>query len=443
MDFPASRRYLLELGHETAAMKLGIENTRRLLALLGDPQTSYRKIQIAGTNGKGSTAAMLASICSASGLRTGLYTSPHLISLTERIRTEGAEIDEDVFALHTTEVRAAAERVFAETHARPTFFEQITAIALVAFRAQQIEFAILETGLGGRLDSVTAADAEMAAITLIDFDHQEYLGATLTEIAGEKAAIIRRGCEIAFTAAQSMEARSVIERRATRCGVELREAIGMIKTHEAFALGRLRVTIKTPRATYADVRLALRGRHQAANALLAVSIAEAIAERDPRITPDVIRRGLETASHPGRLELFEQTGGAPVLLDGAHNAAGASALAEFMREFVSAPVTLLFGAMADKDLTSIARTLFPLAVRVVLTRVDNPRSASAETLIDLMRFANDESRDPTTRCFDHARDALAHARHVTPHDGLVLVTGSLYLVGEIVGLLRDETSPQT
>lgn len=409
MDFPASRRYLLGLGHETGAMKLGLENTRRLLALLGDPQRAYRKIQIAGTNGKGSTAAMLAGICVAAGLRTGLYTSPHLVSLTERIRTDGTEIGEDVFARHTTEVRAASERVFAETNARPTFFEQITAIALVAFRAQQIELAILETGLGGRLDSVTAADAEMVAITPIDFDHQEYLGTTLTEIANEKAAIIRRGCELAFTAAQNTETRSVIERRATACGVELREATGTIETHEAFALGRLRVTIETPRATYTDVRLALRGRHQAANALLAMNVAEAIAERDPRITPDVIRRGLETASHPGRLELFERTGGASVLFDGAHNAAGASALAEFMREFVGAPVTLLFGAMADKDLTSIAQTFFPLAARVVLTRVDNPRSAGAETLNDLMRFASNDAGDSTAPCFDRARDALAYS----------------------------------
>lgn len=424
-------------------MKLGLENTRRLLALLGDPQQAYRKVQIAGTNGKGSTAAMLASICSAAGVRTGLYTSPHLVSLAERIRTDGAEIDENVFAHHTTEVRAASERLFAETGARPTFFEQITAIALAAFRAQQIELAILETGLGGRLDSVTAADAEMVAITPIDFDHQEYLGATLTEIASEKAAIIRRGCELAFTAPQSTEARSVIERRANRCGVELREAAGVIETHEAFASGRLRVTVKTPRATYADVRLALRGRHQAANALLAVNVAEAIAERDPRITSEIVRRGLETASHPGRLELFERTGGAPVLLDGAHNAAGASALAKFVREFVSAPVTLLFGAMADKDLASIARTLFPLAARVVFTRVDNPRSASAETLMSLVRFANDDAHDSIPCCFDHARDALAHARQVTPRGGLILVTGSLYLVGEIVGTLRGEVSQQT
>ena len=442
MDFPASRRYLFGLGHETAAMKLGLENTRLLLALLGDPQRAYRKIQIAGTNGKGSTATMLASICSAAGVRTGLYTSPHLVSLTERIRTDGAEIDEDVFARHTAEVRAASERVFAETGARPTFFEQITAIALVAFRAQQIELAILETGLGGRLDSVTAAEAEAVAITPIGFDHQEYLGATLTEIATEKAAIIRPGCEFAFTAAQAPEARSVIERRATQCGVELREATGMIETHEAFALGRLRVTIETPRAAYADVRLALRGRHQAANALLAVGVAEAIAERDPRITPEVVRRGLETASHPGRLELFEPKGGAPVLLDGAHNAAGAFALAEFVREFVSASVTLLFGAMADKDLASIAQTIFPLAARVVFTRVDNPRSASAEMLMDLAQLSDFDMQESSSRCFDHARDALAHARRVTPRDGLILVTGSLYLVGEIVSLLRGEALPQ-
>ncbi len=191
MQFDEAVKYLLSLGHETLAMKLGLVNVERLLAALDEPQRAYPAVQIAGTNGKGSTAAMLAAISRAGGIRTGLYTSPHLVSITERINIAGIQIAPAEFARHATRVRAAAESLHAATGARPTFFEQVTAIALVAFRAAQVELAILETGLGGRLDATTVARAATVAITPIALDHQAYLGDTLAEIAAEKAAIIR------------------------------------------------------------------------------------------------------------------------------------------------------------------------------------------------------------------------------------------------------------
>ncbi|MGH9900882.1 MAG: bifunctional folylpolyglutamate synthase/dihydrofolate synthase, partial [Pyrinomonadaceae bacterium] len=193
MQFDEALRYLLSLGHETLAIKLGLANTERLLDALGRPQDAFPCVQIAGTNGKGSTAAMLAAVTRAAGVRTGLYTSPHLVSITERIRVNGIDITPDAFARIATAVRGASAEVQRATGALPTFFEQVTAGALVAFRESGVELAVLETGLGGRLDATTAARAQTVAVTPVALDHQEYLGHTLREIAAEKAAIIRPG----------------------------------------------------------------------------------------------------------------------------------------------------------------------------------------------------------------------------------------------------------
>src|ERR1041385_1464036 len=213
MKLDEALAYLLSLGHETLTIKLGLQNTETLLAALGNPERAYRSVQIAGTNGKGSTAAFLDSICRAAGIRTALFTSPHLVSITERIAVDGAPISETQFALLTNEVKTAAEELVArgELQTLPTFFEQVTAIALLAFARAQVELAILETGLGGRLDSTTAARAGVVVITRIDMDHQEYLGHTLPEIAAEKAAIIQPDVT-AIVAPQKNEALEVINR---------------------------------------------------------------------------------------------------------------------------------------------------------------------------------------------------------------------------------------
>src|SRR5258706_1723344 len=197
-------------------MKLGLENIRTLLAALGNPQNNYLKVQVAGTNGKGSVCAFLNSICLEAGVKTGLYTSPHLISITERVKINGIDISEDDFARIATHIRETAEKLLGngDLEYLPTFFEQVTAIALIAFAEAKIELAILETGLGGRLDATTAANAEIAAITRIDLDHQEHLGDTLEEIAGEKAAIITKKTKVVVIGAQT---RSVMTMFRTRC----------------------------------------------------------------------------------------------------------------------------------------------------------------------------------------------------------------------------------
>src|SRR2546423_7465024 len=259
MQFEQTLSYLLSLGHETLTIKLGLENTETLLAALGDPQRQFPAVQIAGTNGKGSTAAFLDSICRASGIRAGLFTSPHLVSITERIKIGGGQISEDQFAHFTSIVRETAEELVARGNLQtlPTFFEHVTAIALLAFRDAKVELAILETGLGGRLDSTTAARASVVAITPVAMDHQEYLGTTLREIAAEKAAIIRPGVT-AIIAPQDEVAFAVIMRRCESVGVEPR--LIESRYHEQFpsctADGRCIVTFASDSARHENITIA-------------------------------------------------------------------------------------------------------------------------------------------------------------------------------------------
>jgi dihydrofolate synthase / folylpolyglutamate synthase len=429
MQFDEAFNYLLSLGHETLVMKLGLANVERLLAALGEPQTAFPAVQIAGTNGKGSTAALLDAILRAANLRTGLYTSPHLVSLTERIKIAGRDIAHAEFALHATRVRAAAEALHATTGARPTFFEQVTAIALLAFRAARVQLAILETGLGGRLDATTVARAGVVAITPIALDHQAYLGDTLTQIAAEKAAIIRADTQV-VVAQQPDEARAVILARCRACGVSPAWATEDVRVHEATTDGRFIATFRTDVDMYEGVQLALRGRHQLTNAATAIALAETLRARGFDIPRAAIIAGLQTVVHPGRLELIDDA--PPLLLDGAHNPAGAQTLRAYLDEFIHAPVTLLFGAMADKQLDEIAAVLFPAACCLVLTR---PTNARAATFDQLRQLAARHAGDLPTDFIAQPAAALSQARALTPPDNLVCVTGSLYLVGEVRGLL--------
>ncbi|MCA1567990.1 MAG: bifunctional folylpolyglutamate synthase/dihydrofolate synthase [Acidobacteria bacterium] len=433
MHFDEAVNYLHGLGHETLAIKLGLDNIERLLAALGSPERAYPAVQIAGTNGKGSTAAMLDGICRASGVRAGLYVSPHLVSITERIRIDGRDITRADFARLATLVRAASTGLKTATGALPTFFEQVTAIALVAFHEARVELAILETGLGGRLDATTAARADVLAITPIALDHQEYLGDTLQAIASEKAAIIRTGAAVAVVVAPQPEAaRTVVLARCRECHVTPRFATEDIRVHGADASGRMCLTFDTGADVYDNVRLSLRGRHQATNAAVAVGVAEVLRERGFPITRAAVVEGLETAEHAGRLELI--AGQPSLLFDGAHNAAGARALRDYLDEFARAPVTLVFGAMRDKDLGEIAATIFPAADKLILTRPTNPRAATLDALASLAA-TRDVNRPPILT--ETPAGALRAAVECTPPGGIICVTGSLYLVGEVKSLLAE------
>jgi dihydrofolate synthase/folylpolyglutamate synthase len=429
MQFDEALKYLLSLGHETLAIKLGLANTEQLLEALGRPQDAFPSVQIAGTNGKGSTAAMLDAITHAARLRTGLYTSPHLIRITERIKVGGSEISREDFALVAERVRHVAEALVTTKllPALPTFFEHLTAIALSAFKEAGVQLAILETGMGGRLDATTVARAETLAITPIALDHQEHLGRTLTEIAAEKAAIIRPGTTV-VVAPQAPEALRVVMQRCAESGVTPRLIEYETKALGAGEGGRMRATFETKQDLYENVLLNLRGRHQAMNAGVAIALAEAVRESAGlEISRESIIEGLESAEHPGRLEW--RSGRPAMLFDGAHNAAGALALRDFLDEFVKAPVTLIFGAMRDKDLEEIAATLFPAAQQLILTAPSNPRAATLETI---KKLASDYLDSSKVRVTASPADALRISRLLSSPDDVICVTGSLYLVGEIM-----------
>ena len=426
--FDEALQYLSSLGHETLAIKLGLATTEKLLEALCNPQLSFPAVQLAGTNGKGSTAVMLEAIVRAAGIKTGLYTSPHLLHITERIRINGQEISREEFARLTMQVRLSAQRLLDEgsLETLPTFFEHLTAIALLAFSEATVQLAILETGLGGRLDATTCASAEIVAITPIALDHQEYLGETLGEIAAEKAAIIRPGVSAALIAPQEPEALASILRRCADCGVTPRLHACEVKMLGADKGGRVRATFQTAEAEYENVLLGLRGRHQTTNAALAIALAEVLRARGFSIPSEAIIAGLETSIHPGRLELYDSE--PAILFDGAHNVAGALALRAFLDEFTKAPLTLLFGAMRDKDLAGIAAILFPAARHLILTEPSNPRAATLETLARLVPDGFDSSR---ITLVPDAHEALSAARAQTPSGGIICVTGSLYLIGEV------------
>jgi len=434
MHFEEAVEYLLSLGHETLTIKLGLRNTELLLRELANPERSFPAVQIAGTNGKGSTATFLNSICLSAGIKSGLYTSPHLHSITERIEIAGIEISGKEFAQHATEVRAAAELLLKhrQIESLPTFFEQVTAIGLVSFRHAQIELAILETGLGGRLDSTTAASAQVCAITQIAFDHEEYLGNTLAEIAAEKAAIIRPGIKVAV-APQEPEALAVILERCKQVGVEPSLSGVNFKVDRVSPDGRCQVTFETTTRRYEKIWLGLRGRHQIENAALAIQLAEILSTQRFSISQSAIVTGLEAARHPGRLELIGT--GPAFLLDGAHNVAGARTLQSFLEEFATRPLTMVFGSMRDKRIEEIAEVLFPLADQLILTSIQNPRAASVERLNQIAKkFDRGQIKNAPT-----SDEAINLATQTTAPSGMICITGSLYLIGETRSLIVNRS----
>ena len=434
MNFDESVKYLYDLGNEVSAMKLGLENISKLLSALGTPQNNFLKIQVAGTNGKGSTCAFLDAICVSAGIKTGLYTSPHLVSITERIKVGGQEISEKDFARHATEVKEISEKLVqtGELETVPTFFEQVTAIALNTFAEAKIELAILETGLGGRFDATTAANAEIAAITPIDYDHQEFLGETLAEIAAEKAAIIGKYTKRVVSTPQKNQ--EIINQIWLKCEENNLEPIWATTnleqnsfSVEEFSAG---LSFNTAVRRYSEVYFSLPGRHQFTNAILAVRAAEILVDFCLDISQENIIDGLKKTNHKGRLEFNNG-----ILFDGAHNVAGAKALKEYLDEFITQPITMIFGAMRDKDLAEIGEILFPKAETLILTKPDNPRSMET---VELLKFVP-KNCDAQVFEMQTVAESVEKAREISPKNNLILITGSLYLVGEAQKILKNES----
>jgi dihydrofolate synthase / folylpolyglutamate synthase len=429
VNFEDAQAYLYSLGNEVSAMKLGLENIRKLLDALDNPQNRYLKVQVAGTNGKGSVCAFVESICQHAGINTGVFTSPHLVSITERIKVDGEPIDEERFARLATQVRRVSEEMLAggALEYLPTFFEQITAIALLAFAEANVSLAILETGLGGRLDATTAANAEIAVLTRISMDHQEYLGNTIEEIAAEKAAIIRPDSTV-IAGRQAHAVEKTIYKRCLEVGVEPHWATTEILTikHEGDVLAS---TFMTPQSTYPTIELGLEGRHQIENAAVAIAIVEELKDRDLDITDHEICLGLETVEHPGRLEYLNG-----YMLDGAHNVEGVRALRDYLDEFFPGrSLTIIFGAMKGKDVAEMAASLFPHAENLILTRPDNSRSMTAEELAAAVPVGFDGANAILTNSVSEALNLANEVRD----DSIVLITGSLYLVGEAKKILNN------
>lgn len=439
MDFQESVRYLYSLGNEMLAMKLGLESVRALAESLGRPQERFPAVHIAGTNGKGSTSAMVEAIALAAGLRVGLYTSPHLGSITERVRVNGEEISEAKFAGLATRVWEAGDRLVAEGRlpAVPTFFEQVTMIAYLYFAEGAVELAVLEVGLGGRLDATNVCRPVLTAITPVDYDHQQYLGDTLAAIAGEKAGILKPGVPV-VVAPQAPEAMAIIADRSRETGAPLIAVEARLRDAEVAPVNDhhdlWQAGIHRLRYEGCDVRINLRGRHQVVNAMTAILLAEGLRDGGYSISREAIVEGLERVAWPGRLEMVSMGASAPpLLLDGAHNPAGAAVLRDFLREDCSrAPLTLIFGAMADKSIEEMAAMLFPLAHRVILTRVDNPRAVDPRTIA-----ARAAASNPNLLQTENVKAALEEAVRITPANGLICACGSLYLVGEIKRIMGE------
>ena len=431
MNFQESIDYLYGLGYELSVKKFGLENTFTLLHALENPEKNYLKIQIAGTNGKGSTCAFLESICVEADIKVGKYTSPHLISITERICVDGEEISEKKFAEYATDIRNVSEKLVEDgkLEALPTFFEQVTAIALKYFADKKIEIAILETGLGGRFDSTTAAKAEIVAFTPIDLDHQNILGNSLKEIASEKAAIIRNDTKV-FSTEQPKEAKNVIYEKCRESGVEPTWAIPNVKLIEDLGFGLHYLSFQTKTAIYKP-DFWMQGRHQRTNATLAIYLSESLNDFGFKIAKDHIEVGLQNTKHKGRLEYFHG-----ILFDGAHNISGAKALREYLDEFIKQPITMIFGTMKDKDLTEIGERLFPKAEKLILTKPDNPRAMEVS---ELKEFVPTYCSKEKLFLSENVSNALKKAKEISTENDLILVTGSLYLVGEAQKILQNES----
>ncbi len=411
---------------EHFGIRLGLETTRRILSALGDPQLAYPVVLVAGTNGKGSTAAYLQSMLRAAGYRTGFYSSPHLESPCERIRIDGAAIAEDRLGDWLAQVVAAGE---ARNQTAPTYFEALTAAAFAHFAAARVEIAVVEVGMGGRLDATNASSPVLSVVTPISLDHREYLGETLAAIAGEKAGIFRAGVP-ALSAEQEAEAGAALAGAAAQLGTpfhavsELVEIAGV----EARAWEGQQVTLLCEgRSLRASTKLL--GPHQPGNLALAAASALALQRLGfVRLDLEALRRGAVDCRWPGRLEVVQLPRGRRVVLDGAHNPAGVAALAAFLRD-TAGPIDLLFGALADTDAADMQPRLRPHAGELTLTAPPSPRALDPRDLAVVaagrrVRLENDPALA--------LESALAAGDQRRP----LLICGSLYLIGDLRAQLR-------
>ena len=428
MNYAESLRYLDELN--TFGIRLGLARMEELCARLGNPERAYTTIHIAGTNGKGSAAQMMDAVFRASGIRSGRYLSPHLISYTERMSVDGHDISEGMFAALLTRVRAAADEMTAAGHEHPTQFEALTALAFLYFAEEHVETAVIETGLGGLLDSTNVVDPVLTIITNVAMDHADRCGGTLAGIAEHKAGIIKEGVPVITAAAGAPL--EIIEQRAEECGADvfvygedfsaqlfLKEGSQSIVFHS--------VVCREP----APFELALAGLYQTENAALVIMAAQVLGREDARITETALRSALRSVHHPARFEILAAEN-LQVVIDGAHNPAGMQALrAGLDAYFPAQPRVFLLGIRKDKDIDRMLAILLRPGDRVVTVRPNSVRAAGADVVAAVAAGMGLD----TLACGD-VQTALAEAeRHARADGALLVAAGSLYLVGGIRALL--------
>ena len=462
------------LGHEladTPSHKFDLAHMRVLLNALDHPERRFPSVLIAGTNGKGSTAATLASILQASGLRTGLYTSPHLVRINERIVINGKGIDDDKFALVHDMVERTAERLIedGELPWHPSFFEMLTAMAFEHFATSKLNIAVLEVGMGGRLDATNVVEPRVSVITDISLDHEKFLGNTIAEIAREKAGIIRSGGVLVTLpqtpAANDVIGNAILERNAIAVSAAPYVPPVSPASPQYFELAAQDLSVGTPAAERRQntaqgaspgertnapsapegrknpvsryplqvlgkqilVETPLVGRHQLRNVALAIAAAEELNKQGFPVTAESIEQGLRETRWPGRFHVIPASGSSPeYVFDVAHNPSGAWALRSTLsNSYEDRRLIFVFGAMRDKAISEMCEILFPLAERVIATQADNPRSATPQEIRDAAHRTHTEielSRDVPS--------ALARARAIAGTDGVIVITGSIYVVGE-------------
>ena len=412
MSYPESVRYLYALGNELkAGAKFGLERMQTLMAALGHPEQGQRFVHIAGTNGKGSTSAMIAAVLRQAGFNTGLYTSPHLVSPVERIQINGVAASEAAFTQAFNQVHKVAEDLIEREaiDAHPSYFETVTAMAFLVFR-EHCDISVIEVGLGGRLDATNVITPELCIVTPVSFDHEAFLGNTIQSIAFEKAGILKAGIP-AILAPQSPEAEAV-----------LRNSGAPVISSDSVTAENLEVTAESSSFWSNGVHFVcpLAGRHQIDNARTAVAACRALGHADATIAS-----GIADTKWPGRLEITRRE--PTFILDGAHNPAGAAALADHIKEFYSHnPVWIVYGAMRDKAIDEVAAQLFPLADSLILTAPDFPRALRPEAILEMHPHPNAVIAETLT-------DAVKIAQTASP-DTTVFFTGSLFLVGEMKSL---------
>jgi dihydrofolate synthase/folylpolyglutamate synthase len=426
MEYKEVLDYLLKL--ETFGMKLGLDNINRILSLLGNPHKSYPSIHIAGTNGKGSTAAILESILAASGYRIGLYTSPHLVDFRERIRINGRQIDPKYVADFFTDIKDKLDTI------NPTYFEVTTALAFKYFQDEKVDLAVIETGLGGRFDSTNVLMPIASVITNIDLEHTKHLGNSISQIALEKAGIIKSGVPV-ITAAKNLEAKRVIRQTCKQRKSNLISVYDETQwVIQDISERNTEMDIFTRSQKYYNLRLSLPGRHQLENAICAILAAEQAEPLGIRLTPTGATLGFRDVKWPGRLQKASKS--PEIILDVGHNPAAMKILFEYFKEFYrDRYIIAVFGILSDKDAHKMMVELDRFTDVIILTKPMTDRAADPEMLARQASHLTDNFQ-----IIPHVRDAVTTAINAARPTDLVLITGSHYTVGEALSQLTMQTN---